>query len=874
MTLPRHLVQTSLLVSAIGLPFAALGQTSALEGVRIVATHTVTFTQPASRVPTNYMVDGPLLGNGDVGVVQSGPPEALRFWIGKNDFWTITNQSPMPVGQVVLLAPGLTGASYQVEEDMLLAETRGTFKKEDSELATRSFVDANHNLLCTTLTNTGHQPLALEVRNMKGSNQALATPPAQVAAPSKPPLLGCEQHGGGRWYFKGAMADVHLVNRALTAPEVTTASKASRGKEQPFDGKTSYPVTAPAIDKALTFSAWINPASLDSEANYLLSTGDWNNAYSVGLSDGHLRFTLNGLMLQCEDRIATARWTHVDAVYDGRVMKVYLDGQLKKSLGENADDGDAYLYDPDARPNGRKVGVSTRVLGGNGSPAFTLKPGESATVATVILSDLDTNGKDPFVEAKAGTGPLTRDSIIRLTSAHREWWHAFWSRSFIEMPDKVIEQHWYSSQYIMASCSRAGKIAPGLWGNWITHPAPQWHGDYHLNYNFQAPFFGVYAANHADVSLPFYDAMNAMIPLGQTISKAHGWKGIHLPVSMGPWGMCPEGVNSDWGQRSNTVYAALLYIWYWQYTHDDAWLKKDGYHFVREVAAFWEDYLKFENGRYVIYNDSIHEGSGADFNPIMSLGMVRTLFSQIGPMSEAANLDADKRSKWKDIHDKLSDYPTQEKSGKTVFRYSEKGTPWWGDNTLGIQHIFPGGGLGLDSDPKLLEISHNMIDAMARWRDNNGASSWYVACVRVGYDPVKILAELRNMYDHHSMPNKLLNFGGGGIENVSPSLAITEMMLQSHDGVLRIFPCWPKNQDARFGSLRAVGAFLVDAEIKGGEIGGVKIFSEKGLDCTIVNPWQGKQVQVTRNNKSAEVVRSERFILKTKAGETIGLIGR
>jgi hypothetical protein len=71
----------------------------------------------------------------------------------------------------------------------------------------------------------------------------------------------------------------------------------------------------------------------------------------------------------------------------------------------------------------------------------------------------------------------------------------------------------------------------------------------------------------------------------------------------------------------------------------------------------------------------------------------------------------------------------------------------------------------------------------------------------------------------------------GGLPEIrerSPSLALNEMLLESHEGVLRLFPCWPKDQDARFGTLRACGAFLVSAELKGGSIGGVKIASEKG----------------------------------------------
>jgi len=164
-----------------------------------------------------------------------------------------------------------------------------------------------------------------------------------------------------------------------------------------------------------------------------------------------------------------------------------------------------------------------------------------------------------------------------------------------------------------------------------------------------------------------------------------------------------------------------------------------------------------------------------------------------------------------------------------------------------------------------------MIHAMGRWRDFNGSSSWYAACARVGYDPKKILAELNNMYSHHALPNKLLSFGGGGIENVSPALGVTEMLLQSHEGVIRFFPCWPKDQDARFGTLRANGAFLVSAELKGGVVGNVRIVSEKGMPCTVQNPWPGKRIQVIKSKNVAETLAGERFTLKTTNGESFQL---
>ena len=486
---------------------------------------------------------------------------------------------------------------------------------------------------------------------------------------------------------------------------------------------------------------------------------------------------------------------------------------------------------------------------------------------TCVLSKQD--APDCLETAKTKVLALEVKDIPTMATKHREWWKGFWARSFIEIPDKEIEKRWYAALYVMGSCSKEGKVAPGLWGCWVTLFA-QWQGDYHLNYNFQAPYYIPYSSNHADLSVPFYQAILESVPRAKEVAKKHGWKGVHFPVCIGPRGIFPEG-EKDHGQRSNAAYVALNFIWQYQYTQDKEFLKTTAYPYLLEVADFWEDYLKLENGRYVIHGDSIHEGSGEDVNPILSLGLVRNLFKNLILMSKDLSMDESRRVKWQDILDKLSAYPLQERSGKTVFRYTEKGLDWWNDNTLGIQHIFPCDTIGLDSDPKLLAICHNTINEMARWADYNGFSSWYTACARIGYDPKIILTKLREECDKHSFPNLLLFYGGGGVESCGGFLVINEMLLQSHEGVIRFFPCWPKDQDARFGTLRTVGAFLVSAELKSGVVSGVNIFSEKGKPCTVQNPWSGKKVRVTRSGKTAEILTGERLSLKTTAGETIVL---
>ena len=830
-----------------------------------VAKHVGIFTHPPRSVPTRGMPDGPLLGNGDVGVTLAGPPEAQVFYIGKNDFWTRTpaNAKVINVGRVELSIPALQGASYRQEQDMARAEVRGMFTKGGVTVRTRSWVDANTNLLLTELLCEGNEPVNVSVRAASGADGDV---PGQVADNSRPATIGRELHGGGRWYFDGEMAEVVVTNAILTGQVPAQPAKPER-----FDGKTTQrELAVPKMSKTVSVAAWIKIAGTSKEANYIVSKGEWNQAYSLGLSNGRLRWAINGTFVQTEQPLETGKWLYVAGTFDGRRMCAYVDGQLVASLGSTAGTTkDSFIRKADNLPGqAREVAVMPRVVGAEGLD-FALKPGAIVTVATPILSDLE--AKDPTAAAKELLASLTPARITSLATAHRAWWADFWSRSFIEIPDQEIEKRWYAALYVMGSCSRPGKVAPGLWGNWLTTDHPNWQGDFHLNYNFQAPFYIVYGANHADLSLPFYQPVVDWMPQARDFARERGWKGVHYPVSIGPWGLCSYDTRLDLGQRSNAGYAALNFIWYWQYTQDADWLKKTGYPFLREVAEFWEDYLKFENGRYVIYKDAIHEGSGDNMNPILSLGLVRTLFNNMLAMSAELGVDADKRAKWRDILDKLSAYPTQERGGQTVFRYSERGTAWWNDNTLGIQHIFPAGAIGLDSDPKLLALCHSTINAMRRWHDGNGFSSWYTACARVGYDPKTILANLRTECDRCSMPNLVLSYGGGGIENVSGFLAVNEMLMQSHEGVLRFFPVWPREQNARFGSLRAVGAFLVSAELKDGVIRGVKIISEKGRACTVQNPWPGRKLRLVRNGMPAEATTGDRFTFKTAANETIEL---
>ena len=361
-------------------------------------------------------------------------------------------------------------------------------------------------------------------------------------------------------------------------------------------------------------------------------------------------------------------------------------------------------------------------------------------------------------------------------------------------------------------------------------------------------------------------------------------RGILYPVGIGPSGIevtrnfpvggyqKPGDIELEglfYGQRSNAAYGLVNMAQYWRCTYDPEYGKKI-YPYALDVVNFWEDYLKYENGRYVIYGDAIHEGSGLDKNPILSLGLIRNSFDLIIDLS--TNLgDTERQAKWKDILSKISDFPVQIRNGRKVFRYTEEGVDWVDGNGLGIQHIYPSNAITLDSDKELLTVSRNTIDDMQRWHDMNTSNSFFVAAIRVGYDPVKVLKELHR-YAVHTYPNGFQAENPHGIENsCTVTNALNEMFCMSVGNVIRLFASLPKDKNARFENLRAWGAFLVSARHSDGVIPDVKIFSEKGRTCTVLNPWPGSKVQLIRNGKSAEIAEKDKISFATSSGEIIEL---
>ena len=711
----------------------------------ILSRQSVRFTEPPSRIPAPHSVDAPLLGNGQTGAALSGPPEKLVFHIARNDFWRLKSAPdesfPVVLARVGITFPALEGASYEVNQSLYDATTKGRFTKGDQTILMEAYMAATQDVLVINLKTEGKEPVG---------GSAVLEP-----ADSEVPFPGIRESGT-------TPEGVRFITRAFE------------------DSTVDIPTKAAAAMLAETAE----------DGSFTLNPGKQLTIVCA--------FSSN---FKSDDCLQTA----IDCL-----------GSINSRR--------------QAQPSSRRASRPIRVNARRGLSCFrSAKP------------------------------------LKQIRKEHEQWWKEYWGKSYVSIPDPDIERQYYVSLYGMGSCSRDPDFPPPLFGTWITQEPPYWMADYHLNYNHMAPYYALYSANRIEQADPYYGPLLAAIPRGEYYSETvTGIKGgIMLPVGIGPlgiettrWSEAMERKYKDWrekgnieaggmfwGQKSNSAYAVANLAMQFYHTYDEEFARKV-YPFVKGVATFWENYLTLEGDRYVIYNDAIHEGTVGTMNPVTSLGLVRMVMEAACDMSEFLGVDADRRAAWKDRHDRLSEYPLQEREGKTVFRYTEKSTDWWPDNTLGLQHVYPAGQIGLASDPELRQVAWNTVDVMRRWLDFNGTNSFYPAAVRVGYPADSILTHLKE-YSLHTYHNGFQKDNPHGTENWStvPN-TINEMLCMGHQGIVRLFPGWPRSLDASFHQIRVEGAFLVSASIKDGVVGDVTVVSEKGRPFALLNPWNGECINL------------------------------
>ena len=424
---------------------------------------------------------------------------------------------------------------------------------------------------------------------------------------------------------------------------------------------------------------------------------------------------------------------------------------------------------------------------------------------------------------------------------------------------------YHFGRYLLISSSRPGTQPANLQGIWNDNMNPSWDSKYTTNINTEMNYWPVESGNLPDCAEPLIRMVKELTDQGSQVAKEHyGAKGWVFHQNTDLWRVAAPMDGPTWG--TFTVGGAWLTTHLWEhylYTLDANYLK-DIYPVLKGSVEFFMDFLvEHPNGKWLVTNPSnspenppkgpgykyfYDEVTGSYYFTTICYGSsmdMQILTDLFGYYSEASKLlGIDQEFAVEVAAARARMVPPQIGKNGSLQEWTED-YEQMEEKHRHFSHLYglyPGNLLSAKRTPQLI----NACKAVLEQRGDGGTGfsrGWKMSLWARLYDGNRANSIFKGYIKEQAYPQLFakcytpLQVDG----SLGVTAGITEMLMQSHEGVIDLLPALPDEwESGELNGVCARGAFELNLKWKDRKVTRVEVLSKEGQVCRIKTGFKGK----------------------------------
>jgi alpha-L-fucosidase 2 len=500
--------------------------------------------------------------------------------------------------------------------------------------------------------------------------------------------------------------------------------------------------------------------------------------------------------------------------------------------------------------------------------------GNSTLIASVAHSH-------PYSEARHTAvddvlmAAATRPDVLYAT--HLNWWHAYYPKSFVSLPDPYWESFYWMQMYKLASATRGNGMLLDNQGPWLQPTI--WPGAW-WNLNVQLSYWPLYASNRHSLAESLVHALRTnRAALIHAVPETYRHDSAALGRETGQhlWGQTITEPGTEQAETGHLPWA-LHNVWlHYRHTLDESMLREVIYPLLRRAINYYLHFLQ-PDAQGVLHLPATWSPEYRDIGPDCSydLALIRWGCQTLIESNSLLGMRDPLLATWNDTLQRLAQIPTDE-TGILI----AKGVPL----TYGHRHyshllaLYPLYLINRDMEGAEALMRTSLEHWLGLEQVGNGRFTVYsltgAASIAAAFGDGNGAISHLNRIRPRLFPNTLYGEASPLVPVIESPLSaaqtLHDMLIQSWGDKIRVFPAMPAEwKEAVFDSLSAEGGYLISARREKGLTRWVRVRSLSGNPVTLIPGFASPaQTDASMADRLQQEAGSDACILHLNAGEEI-----